>query len=52
MFSFGGPVSTLKDKGVSNLPAAQKNALEFTVELIERLRNGNKVTTPAAREVA
>jgi hypothetical protein len=32
----------LKDKGVSNLNAALGNALEFTAELVERLRNGNK----------
>ena len=32
----------LKDKGVSNVPAALSNALEFTSEVIERLRNGNR----------
>lgn len=42
MFSYGGTISGLKDKGVSNLTAALNNALEFTSELIERLRNGNK----------
>ena len=42
MFSYGGTISALKDKGVSNLSAALNNALEFTSELVERLRNGNK----------
>ena len=42
MFSYGGTLSALKDKGVSNLNAALNNALEFTSELVERLRNGNK----------
>ena len=42
IFSYGGTVSALKDKGVSNLNAALGNALEFTAELVERLRNGNK----------
>jgi chromosome partitioning protein len=42
MFSYGGTLPALKDKGVSNLNAALNNALEFTSELVERLRNGNK----------
>jgi chromosome partitioning protein len=42
MFSYGGTISGLKNKGVSNLTAALNNALEFTSELVERLRNGNK----------
>jgi chromosome partitioning protein len=42
MFSYGGTLSALKDKGVSNLSAALNNALEFTSELVERIRNGNK----------
>jgi len=42
MFSYGGTLSDLKTKGVSNLNAALSNALEFTAELVERLRNGNK----------
>jgi chromosome partitioning protein len=42
LFSYGGTLAALKDKGVSNLNAALNNALEFTSELIERLRNGNK----------
>jgi chromosome partitioning protein len=49
IFSYGGTVSALKDKGVSNLNAALNNALEFTGELVERLRNGNKT---AVKEVA
>jgi chromosome partitioning protein len=49
LFSFGGSLSSLKDKGMSNLPAALTNAREFTVELIERLRNGNQ---PVEKEVA
>jgi chromosome partitioning protein len=50
LFSFGGSLSALKDKGVSNLPAAINNAVEFTGEIVERLRNGNKAV--AKREVA
>jgi chromosome partitioning protein len=42
IFSYGGSVAGLKDKGVSNVAAALSNALDFTAELIERLRNGNK----------
>ena len=49
MFSYGGTLASLKDKGVSNLNAALGNALELTVELIERLRNGNKTVV---KEVA
>jgi chromosome partitioning protein len=44
IFSYGGTVSGLKEKGVSNLEAAFKNAHEFAAELVERLRNGNKAT--------
>jgi chromosome partitioning protein len=44
IFSYGGSVSGLKEKGVSNLEAAFKNAHEFAAELVERLRNGNKAT--------
>jgi chromosome partitioning protein len=50
LFSFGGALSGLQDKGVSNLPAAIKNAVEFTAEIVERLRNGNKAV--AEKEVA
>jgi len=42
IFSYGGTVAGLKDKGVSNVQAALSNALEITSELVERLRNGNK----------
>ena len=49
IFSFGGSLSSLKDKGMSNLPTALANALEFTSEVVERLRNGNQV---AVKEVA
>ena len=49
IFSYGGSVSGLKEKGVSNLEAAFKNAHEFAAELVERLRNGNKT---AVKEVA
>src|SRR5271156_4983854 len=42
LFSFGGSLSSLKDKGMSNLPAALANAREFTAEVVERLRNGNQ----------
>jgi chromosome partitioning protein len=50
LFSFGGSLSSLHDKGMSNLPAALTNAREFTVEVIERLRNGNQPV--AVKEVA
>jgi chromosome partitioning protein len=49
IFSYGGSLVGLKEKGVSNVPAAMSNALEFTSELVERLRNGNKTVE---REVA
>jgi chromosome partitioning protein len=49
IFSYGGSVAGLKEKGVSNLEAAFKNAHELTAELVERLRNGNKT---AVKEVA
>ena len=49
IFSFGGSLSSLKDKGMSNLPTALANALEFTGEVVERLRNGNQ---SVVREVA
>jgi chromosome partitioning protein len=49
IFSYGGTLSGLKDKGVTNLNTAISNALEFTSELVERLRNGNKAVV---KEVA
>jgi chromosome partitioning protein len=42
IFSYGGTIPGLKNKGVSNVQAAFSNALELTSELVERLRNGNK----------
>jgi chromosome partitioning protein len=42
LFSYGGMLPGLKDKGVSNLNAAISNAFDLTAELVERLRNGNK----------
>jgi len=48
-FPTAAQFSGLKDKGVSNVNAALTNALEFTAELVERLRNGNKID---AKEVA
>lgn len=49
IFSFGGTLAGLHDKGMSNLPAALKNARELTAEVIECLRQAGK---PAAKEVA
>ncbi|SDR63389.1 chromosome partitioning protein [Rhizobiales bacterium GAS113] len=40
MFSFGGPLASLSDKGVSNLEAALNNARVFTAEVVERLKAG------------
>jgi chromosome partitioning protein len=42
MFSYGGTLPALKDKGVSNLTAAVDNAHALTAELVERLRNNKK----------
>ena len=42
MFSFGGSVASLKDKGVTNLAAARSNAVDFTAEVVERLRGKAK----------
>ena len=39
IFSFGGTLIGLKDKGVGGLAAANRNANEFATELVERLRN-------------
>ena len=49
IFSFGGSLRTLADKGVGNLQAARSNALEFTGEVVDRLRNRNK---SSVKEVA
>jgi chromosome partitioning protein len=48
MFSFGGSLAGLVDKGVSSLPAALTNAHAFTQELVDRLRNGGKSVNEAA----
>ena len=49
IFSFGGSVASLKDKGVTNLATARSNALDFTAEVVERLRGKAK---SAVKEVA
>ena len=38
IFSFGGSVTGLADKGVSNLATAKANAREFAAEIVQRLR--------------
>jgi chromosome partitioning protein len=38
IFSFGGSIAGLSQKGVSNLAAATSNAEDFAAEIIERLR--------------
>ena len=38
LFSFGGTVAGLANRGVSNLAAAITNAGEFTAEVVDRLR--------------
>jgi chromosome partitioning protein len=49
VFSYGGTIDGLADKGVSNLAAALKNARDFTAEVVGQLRStrGEK-----AKEVA
>lgn len=42
IFSFGGSVKGLADKGVSNLEAAIRNADEFAAEVVERLRGSKR----------
>ncbi len=49
IFSYGGTVSGLEKRGVSNLTAALNNALSFTAEVVDRIRNGNR---PSVKEVA
>lgn len=51
MFSYGGTLPGLADKGVSNLAAAVNNALEFTMEVIERLRESRAIAADT-KEVA
>jgi hypothetical protein len=38
IFSFGGTLSGLADKGATNLNAALQNARDFTAEVVELLR--------------
>jgi len=38
VFSYGGTIAGLANKGVSNLPTALQNAREFTAEIVELLR--------------
>jgi chromosome partitioning protein len=38
IFSFGGTLSGLADKGATNLNAALRNARDFTAEVVELLR--------------
>jgi chromosome partitioning protein len=42
IFSFGGSVAGLADKGVSNLKAAIRNADDFAAEVVETLRAGKR----------
>ena len=42
IFSFGGSVAGLADKGVSNLAAAIRNADAFAGEIVATLRGGNR----------
>lgn len=48
IFSFGGTVEGLADKGVANLTAAIQNARAFTAEVIELLRAQKKSDTGEA----
>lgn len=48
LFSFGGTVESLADKGVSNLTAAIQNARAFTAEVIEQLRAQKQPNTGEA----
>src|SRR5271166_3666971 len=43
MFSFGGSLAGLTDKGVSGLSAALANAHAFTQELVDRLRQRQQI---------
>lgn len=42
IFSFGGSLATLSDKGVGNLAAAKANARDFAAEVVARLRASAK----------
>lgn len=48
IFSYGGTLTGLADKGVSNLPAAIGNALEYTSEVVEWLRSRRLEAAKAA----
>jgi chromosome partitioning protein len=48
LFSFGGTLAGLADKGVSNLDTGLRNARSFTAEVIERLRAAKKSNTGEA----
>jgi chromosome partitioning protein len=52
LFSYGGTLATLKDKGVSNLDTAQRNAHAFTAEVVERLKAKQDAQTSTTAEVA
>lgn len=40
LFSYGGTLESLRDKGVSNLDTAQLNARSFVMEIVTRLKDG------------
>lgn len=42
IFSFGGTLSGLAEKGVGGLPTAIANARDYAAEVVERLRGGEK----------
>ena len=48
LFSFGGTLAGLADKGVSNLDTGLRNARSFTAEVVERLRAAKKSNTGEA----
>ena len=52
IFSYGGTIAGLADKGVSNLPAALNNALEYTSEVVEKLRASRALTEAAPQQAA
>ena len=49
LFSFGGTLDGLKDKGVSNLPAALQNARAMVAEVVSLLR-GEGALAPVAKQ--
>lgn len=54
VFSYGGTLAGLSDKGVSNLPAAIQNVRVFVAEVLTRLREEEKgtIAVSPASEVA